>query len=59
MNVSVSSVASPASPRIDGTPLSGDLHASENRIMATIERIDTYKARYVEARQYMDWFLPA
>ncbi|SPT74669.1 Uncharacterised protein [Arcanobacterium haemolyticum] len=51
--------ASPASPRIDGTPPSGDLHASENRIVATIERIDTYKARYAEARQYMDWFLPA
>ena len=51
--------ASPASPRMDGTPPSGDLHASENRIVATIERIDTYKARYVEARQYMDWFLPA
>lgn len=51
--------ASPASPRIDGTPPSGDLHASENRIVATIERIDTYKARYAEAHQYMDWFLPA
>lgn len=51
--------ASPASPRMDGTPPSGNLHASENRIVATIERIDTYKARYAEARQYMDWFLPA
>ena len=51
--------ASPASPRMDGTPPSGDLHASENRIVATIERIDTYKARYAQARQYMDWFLPA
>ncbi|OFR00327.1 hypothetical protein [Alloscardovia sp. HMSC034E08] len=51
--------ASPASLRMDSTPPSGDLHASENRIVATIERIDTYKVRYVEARQYMDWFLPA
>ena len=51
--------ASPASPRMDGTPPSGNLHASENRIVATIERIDTYTARYAEARQYMDWFLPA
>ena len=51
--------ASPASPRMDGTPPSGDLHASENRIVATIERIDAYKARYLQARQYMDWFLPA
>ena len=51
--------ASPASPRMDGTPPSGDLHASENRIVASIERIDAYKARYLQARQYMDWFLPA
>ena len=51
--------ASPASPRMDGTPPSGDLHASENRIVATIERIAAYKARYLQARQYMDWFLPA
>lgn len=27
--------------------------------MASIERIDAYKARYLQARQYMDWFLPA
>ena len=51
--------ASPASPRMDGTPPSGDLHASENRIVASIERIAAYKARYLQARQYMDWFLPA
>lgn len=51
--------ASPASPRMDGTPPSGDLRASENRIVASIERIDAYKARYLQARQYMDWFLPA
>ena len=51
--------ASPASPRMDGTPPSGDLHASENRIVASIERIDAYKAHYLQARQYMDWFLPA
>lgn len=51
--------ASPASPRMDGTPPSGDLHASENRIVASIERIDAYKARYLQARQYLDWFLPA
>ena len=41
--------ASPASPRMDGTPPSGDLHASENRIVASIERIDAYKARYLQA----------
>ncbi|WP_216386677.1 hypothetical protein [Arcanobacterium phocae] len=51
--------SSPASPRMDGTPPSGDLHASENRIVASIERISAYKARYLQARQYMDWFLPA
>ncbi len=27
--------------------------------MASIERISAYKARYLQARQYMDWFLPA
>lgn len=51
--------ASSASPRMDGTPPSGDLHASENRIVATLDRIDVYKTRYAQARQYMDWFLPA
>lgn len=51
--------ASPASPRMDSTPPSGNLHASENRIVASIELIDAYKARYLQARQYMDWFLPA
>ncbi len=52
-------LASPASPRMDGTPPSGDLHAGERRIAATLDRIDLYRARYVQARQYMDWFLPA
>lgn len=52
-------MASPASPRMDGTPPSGDLHAGEHRIAATLDRIDLYRARYVQARQYMDWFLPA
>ena len=44
---------------MDGTPPSGDLHAGEHRIAATLDRIDLYRARYVQARQYMDWFLPA
>lgn len=52
-------MASPASPRMDGTPPSGDLHAGEHRIAATLDRIDLYRARYVQARQHMDWFLPA
>lgn len=50
---------SPASPRLDGTPPSGDLHAGEARIAATLDRIDIYRARYKQAVQYMDWFLPA
>ncbi|MDU1589542.1 MAG: hypothetical protein E6873_10320, partial [Cutibacterium avidum] len=52
-------LASPATPRMDGTPPSGDLHAGEHRIAATLDRIDLYRARYAQARQYMDWFLPA
>lgn len=52
-------LASPASPRMDGTPPSGDLHAGERRIAATLDRIDLYRARYTQARQYMAWFLPA
>lgn len=52
-------LASPARPRLDGTPLSGDLHAGEHRLAATLDRIDLYRNRYAQARQYMAWFLPA
>ena len=47
------------SPKFDGTPRSNDPRAGETRVAATLDRIDTYKARYGQARQYMDWFLPA
>lgn len=50
---------SPASPRLDGTPPSGNLHAGEDRLAATLDRIDVYRSRYGQAREYMDWFLPA
>lgn len=56
---SYADATSPASPRLDGTPPSGDLHAGEARIAATLDRIDIYRARYKQAVQYMDWFLPA
>lgn len=56
---SYADATSPASPRLDGTPPSGDLHAGEARIAATLDRIDVYRARYKQAVQYMDWFLPA
>lgn len=49
----------PASPRLDGTPTSGDPHAAETRIAATLDRIDVYRDRYHQACQYMDWMLPA
>lgn len=52
-------LASPARPRLDGTPPSGDLHAGEHRLAATLDRIDLYRNRYAQARQYMAWFLPA
>lgn len=52
-------LASPARPRLDGTPPSGDLHAGEQRLAATLDRIDLYRNRYAQARQYMAWFLPA
>lgn len=52
-------LASPVGPRRDGTPSSGDLHAGERRIAATLDRIDVYRGRYLQAQEYMGWFLPA
>ena len=31
----------------------------EDRIAATLDKVDAYRQRYVQAREYMDWFLPA
>ncbi|OKL46991.1 hypothetical protein BSR28_06110 [Boudabousia liubingyangii] len=49
-----------SSPRLDGMPGGGfNPHGSEDRIMAHLERIDNRQRRYLQARDYMDWFLPA
>ncbi|TRX47085.1 hypothetical protein FNY88_10905 [Corynebacterium guaraldiae] len=52
-------LASPASPRLDGTPPGRDSHSGEARLAATLDKIDLIAERQREARQYMDWFLPA
>lgn len=49
----------PASPRLDGTPRHVNPQATENRIAATLDKIDLLAERQRQARQYMDWFLPA
>jgi len=50
----------PASPRLDGVPAAGlNPHASEERIVAHLERIDNRQRRYLQAREYMNWFVPA
>ena len=40
-------------------PRHTDLQAVEMRLAATLDRIDIYRARYGQAREYMTWFLPA
>ncbi|WIK63927.1 hypothetical protein [Gleimia hominis] len=40
-------------------PRSDDPHAGEQRLSATLDQIDLYRERYGQARQYLDWFLPA
>lgn len=52
-------VTTPASSKLDGMPRHTDLHAGEMRVAATLDRIDIYRARYAQAREYMAWFLPA
>ncbi|WP_067783067.1 hypothetical protein [Actinomyces vulturis] len=49
-----------SSPKLDGMPGGGfNPHGSEDRIMAHLERIDNRQRRYLQAKDYMDWFLPA
>lgn len=43
----------------DSQPRTRNPHAHEERICATLDKIDLYKTRYAQACQYMDWFLPA
>lgn len=47
------------SRRLDGMPRATNPHAGEDRIAATLDRVDVYRERYRQAREYMDWFLPA
>lgn len=48
-----------SSPRLDGMPHAPNPRAGEDRIAATLDKVDAYRARYAQAREYMDWFLPA
>lgn len=47
------------SQRPDGMPHAPNPHAGEDRIASTLDRVDAYRERYAQAREYMDWFLPA
>ena len=49
----------PASPRLDGMPGSHDPKAGEARVCATLDKIDFLGERRRQAREYLDWFLPA
>lgn len=48
-----------SSARLDGMPHAPNPRAGEDRIAATLDKVDAYRARYAQAREYMDWFLPA
>ena len=43
----------------DGMPHSSNPTAGEARLCATLDKIDLLHDRKREARQYLDWFLPA
>lgn len=52
-------LTSPASPNLDGMPHVANPRAGENRIAATLDKIDLIAQRQKEAKEYMAWFLPA
>ena len=52
-------LASPASPRMDGMPHNPNPHAGEQRIAATLDKIDLLHERKRQAMEYLEWFLPA
>ncbi|OKL45940.1 hypothetical protein BSR28_08695 [Boudabousia liubingyangii] len=53
-------IPSISSPAVDGRPIAPfNPHAHEDRIVKHLERIDNRQRRYLQARDYMDWFLPA
>ena len=49
----------PASPRLDGMPRHVNPHGNETKIAATLDKIYLIAERRRQAREYMDWFLPA
>ena len=44
---------------MDGLPHSHNTQAAEDRLINSIEEIDTIKERYRQAVEYMNWFKPA
>ena len=52
-------LTSPSSVKLTGLPHARDPHAGEHRIAATLDKINLLDARKKEAREYLDWFLPA
>lgn len=53
------SLTTVGSQRLDGMPHAPNPHAGEDRIVSMLDRVDAYRERYAQAREYMDWFLPA
>ena len=44
---------------MDGLPHANNTQAAEDRLINSIEEIDTIKERYRQAVEYMNWFKPA
>ena len=47
------------SPGMDGLPHAHDPKAGENHLINAIDEIDVIKERYRQAKEYMEWFVPA
>ncbi|MEW6903247.1 hypothetical protein V3M63_06565 [Trueperella pyogenes] len=52
-------LVSPPTNRADGMPRTNNPKAGEARLCATLDKIDLLHERKREAREYLDWFLPA
>ena len=52
-------LTSPSTSRTDGMPRSNNPTAGVSRVCATLDKIDLLHERKREAREYLDWFLPA
>lgn len=55
----IDDLTSPRSTQLDGMPHAHDPHAGEQRLAATLDKIDLLAQRTRQAREYLDWFLPA